>query len=188
MSILTTGNAYHGQQLVGGGSGTAASCDHPTQHSLAPRRELGSGFVRPPPLLLGDLPDFSESTTHSALASQRHVSGFGTPALLQLVSEAAAPAAESTAAPSPGAGSLCSPAQRCLFRLSKPSGALQLSSTGSSSSSIAQGATPDAVDRVAVQRWLQTMEAPHTPCSPEREGTGKVELPPPAFVVLQLLG
>jgi hypothetical protein len=62
------------------------------------------------------------------------------------------------------------------------------SSSSNSNSSIMHGATPDAVDRVTVDRWLQTMESRHASSSPNGAVMGKAEIPPPAFVVLQLLG
>jgi hypothetical protein len=185
MNPQTISNASHDQQLVSCG-GTASDCF--TEHNLAQRGKFGSGFRRPPPLQLSELPealeDAFEGPPCSALASLRHHgSGFSTPALLQLVHDAAVQPVASTAAPSPGAGGLISPAQRCLFGGPKPGDELQ-----SGSSSVARGITPDVVDRVAVDRWLQVMEARHAPCTPGSEGTAEAAVPPPAFVVLQLLG
>jgi hypothetical protein len=190
MNLQTISNACHEQPHVSD-SRTASDCL--PQHNMAQPGKLGSGFRRPPPLQLSELPEVQEEVfegPRSALGSLRHHgSGFSTPALLQLVLDAAAPTAASIAAPSPGAGGLCSPAQRCLFAGLKPGDELQPdSSCSSSSSSVARGVTPDVVDRVTVDRWLQGMEARQAPCTRGGKATAEADVPPPAFVVLQLLG
>lgn len=194
---MTLSSARYDQQLLAGtGSGTPSVLECPAQDSLTLRR-AGGGFKKPPPLLLSELPEVQEEgfggASSAALGShRRHDSGFTTPALLQLVPDAATQAAASTAAaaaaaPSPGAASLCSPAQRCLFGGHNPSRSLQPGSSSSSCSTV-HGVTPGAVDRVAVDRWLHTMEARLAAASPASEVAGDAELSPPAFVVLQLLG
>lgn len=192
---MTLSSARYDQQLLAGtGSGSPSVLECPAQDSLTLRR-AGGGFKKPPPLLLSELPEVQEEgfggASSAALGShRRHDSGFTTPALLQLVPDAATQAAASTAAaaaPSPGAASLCSPAQRCLFGGHNPSRSLQPGSSSSSCSTV-HGVTPGAVDRVAVDRWLHTMEARLAAASPASEVAGDAELPPPAFVVLQLLG
>jgi hypothetical protein len=106
------------------------------------------------------------------------------------VTDAAPQTTASALAPSPGASSVCSPAQRCLFAGLKPLQKLQPGSSSNSSTvhGTAHAATPEAVDRVAVDRWLQAMEMRHGPSTPGGEVSGEAALPPPAFVVLQLLG
>jgi hypothetical protein len=187
MNLQTISNASNDQQLVSG-SQTASDCLR--QHTMSQVGKFGNGFRRPPPLQLSELPEVQEEAFEGppcSASTRHHGFGFSTPALLQLVLDAAVPSVASTVAPSPSASGLCSPAQRCLFAGLKPGEELHPSS-GSSSSSVARGVTPDMVDRVAVDRWLHVMEARQAPCTRGSEETAEADVPPPAFVVLQLLG
>jgi hypothetical protein len=184
MNLQTISNASHDQQFF---SGSRTASDSIPQHTMSQAGKLGNGFKRPPPLQLSELPEAQEEAFEGppcSASTRHHGSGFSTPALLQLVLDPAVPSVASTVAPSPSARGLCSPAQRCLFAGLKPG---EEQHPGSSSS-VGRGVTPDVVDRVAVDRWLHGMEARQAPCTRSSEDAAEADVPPPAFVVLQLLG